>query len=406
MLEPLSLIIIDSDPVRRHALRELLKDAESVRVEAEAADPESGYHLVNQLKPAIVIFDLGTPPDPGFAVIDRLLLASPQSAIFVSADGQRSETILRAVRAGAQEFLVRPVNKKDLMAAVQRIARQRALAAADAPSRGKVITLFGCKGGRGTTVLALNLAAALAKATAAGSVVAVDLNLHAGDLAILLNLKPSYTIHDATANMERIDALFLKSLLCEHASGVSLLAAPQKIEEAERIQPLRITQLLTLLKMSFAHVVVDTAATYDERTFAALDVADELLLVVTPDFTSLYHTQRCLALFDRLAYKPEKITILLNRCPAASGKAAKMAEEVLKRRVSWEFPEDKAVMPSLVAGEPLAHTAPNSPLGARFRALAGHLAGKRAPDLTQPQAPRGLRRLFGLRSVSVPQGQA
>jgi pilus assembly protein CpaE len=397
MSGPLSVVIIDSDPVRRHALRELLKDkdAESVRVEAEAADSETGYHLVNQLKPAIVIFELGNPPDTGLTVIDRFLVASPQSAIFVSADGQRSETILRAVRAGAQEFLVRPVSKKDLLAAVQRIARQRALAAADAPSRGKLITVFGCKGGRGTSVIALNLAVALARAGGAGPVVAVDLDLQAGDLSLLLNLKPPYTIHDALANMDRVDALFLKSLLCEHPSGLSLLAAPQKIEEAERIQPLRIAQLLTLLKVNFGYVVVDTPPSYDERTFAALDFADELLLVAAPDVTSLYHTQRCLALLDRLAYNPDKIRILLNRCPPPSAKAAKTAEEVFKRPIFWDCPEDRAVLDSVIAGEPLVVSAPNSPLAARFQALAGQVAGKKGAALLPPQAPTGLlRRLF------------
>ena len=405
MSEPLSLVIIDSDPARRHALRELLKDAESVRVEAEAADPETGYHLVNQLKPAIVIFELSNPPDASLAVIDRSLVASPQSAIFVSADGQRSETILRAVRAGAQEFLVRPVSKKDLLAAVQRIARQRALAAADAPSRGKLITVFGCKGGRGTSVIALNLAVALARAGGAGPVVTVDLDLQAGDLSLLLNLKPSYTVHDALANMDRVDALFLKSLLCEHPSGLSLLAAPQKIEEAERIQPLRVTQLLTLLKVNFAYVVVDTSPTYDERTFAALDVTDELLLVAAPDFTSLYHTQRCLSLLDRLAYNPEKIRILLNRCPPPSAKAAKAAEDVLKRPIFWDCPEDSAVLDSVIAGEPLVVSAPNSPLGARFRALAGQVAGRKGSDLMQPQAPTGLRRLFRARPATASRAQ-
>jgi len=399
MSQSLSLLIIDSDPTRRHAFRELLKDNQSVRVEAEAADPETGYQLVNQLKPAIVILDLGNPPDPGLAVVERLLVASPQSAIFVSADGQRAETILRAVRAGAQEFLVRPVSKKDLTGAIQRIARQRALAVAGPAARGKLITMFGCKGGRGTTVIALNLAVALAKGSGA-PVVAVDLDLPAGDLSLLLSLKPSYTIYDAVANMDRVDALFLKSLLCDHPSGVSLLAAPHRIEEGDRILSLQISQLLSLLKASFPYVVVDTSPTYDERIFAALDAADELLLVTAPDFSSLYHTQRCLDLFDRLAYSPEKIKILLNRCPSPHGKATKMAEDVLKRAVLWEFPEDEAVMASLLAGEPLVRARTNSPLAARFMALAEHLNGKKGPAAKQPQSPKGLRSLFRARTIN------
>ncbi len=399
MAEPLSLLIIDSDPMRRHTLRELFKDSELVHVEAEAEDPETGYHLVNQLKPAIVIFDLGNPPDPGFAVIERLLVASPQSAIFVSADGQRAETILRAVRAGAQEFLVRPVSKKELLGAVQRVARQRALAAADTGTKGKVITLFGCKGGRGTTVIALNLAVALARGRE-GRVVAVDLDLQGGDLTLFLSLKPSYTIHDAVANMDRVDALFLKSLLCDHPTGVSLLAAPHRIEEADRLLPLRISQLLSLLRASFAYVVVDTSPTYDERTFAALDAADELLLVAAPDYSSLYHTRRCLELFERLTYTPAKVKILLNRCPPPAAKAAKMAQEVLKQPVVWEFPEDGAVTASLIAGEPLVRRGKNSPLAARFEALAQQLDGKKSSNPKRPQTSRGFRSLFQARALN------
>ena len=403
MSHTLSLLIIDSDPTRRHAFRELLKDNQSVRVEAEAADAETGYQLVNQLKPAIVIFDLGNPPDPGLAVVERLLIASPQSAIFVSADGQRAETILRAVRAGAQEFLVRPVSKKDLTGAVQRIARQRALAVAGPAARGKLITMFGCKGGRGTTVIALNLAVALAKGSGA-PVVAVDLDLQAGDLSLLLSLKPSYTIYDAVANMDRVDALFMKSLLCDHPSGVSLLAAPHRIEESDRILPLQISQLLSLLKASFPYVVVDTSPTYDERIFAALDAADELLLVTAPDFSSLYHTQRCLDLFDRLAYSPEKIKILLNRCPSPPGKATKMARDVLKRAILWEFPEDEAVMASLIVGEPLVRSGKNSALAARFVTLAEHFHAKKGQDAKQAQSTKGLRGLFRARPVNVSRG--
>lgn len=400
MTQSLSLVIIDSDPTRRHAFRELLKDNRSVRVEAEAADSETGYQLVNQLKPAVVIFDLGNPPDPGLDVVERLLIASPQSAIFVSADSQRAETILRAVRAGAQEFFVRPVGKKELTGAIQRIARQRTLVVAGPAPKGKVITLFGSKGGRGTTVIALNLAVALAKSSRA-PVVAVDLDLQAGDLSLLLSLKPSYTIHDAVSNIERVDALFLKSLLCDHPSGVSLLAAPQRIEESEHILPLQISQLLSLLKASFSYVVVDTAPTYDERVLAALDAADELLLVAAPEVSSLYHTQRCLDLFDRLAYSPEKIKILLNRCPSTPGKATKMARDVLDRAILWEFPEDGAVMASLIAGEPLVRSGKPSALAARFMALAEQFYAKSGPDAKQAQTAKGLFGLFRARSINV-----
>jgi pilus assembly protein CpaE len=393
MSTPLSVLLIDSDPLRRHALRDLLKDHDGVRVEAEAADPETGAHLVSQIKPGIVLFDLGTPPDPGLALIERLVAASPQSAIFVTADAQRAETILRAVRAGAQEFLVRPVSKKELLGAVHRIARQRALVSSDSAPRGKVVTVFGCKGGRGTTVLALNLAVALARHQA-GPVVAVDLDLQAGDLSLLLNLKPAYTIYDAVVNMDRLDAVFLKSLLCEHPSGVSVLAAPLKLEEADRISPLRISQLLSLLKASFAYVVVDTPPTYDERTLAALDAAGELLLVVAPDVASLYHAQRCLDLFDRLAYPPANVKLLLTRCPAPNGKATKVVQEVLKRSVLWDFPEDEAVVASLISGEPLASGGASSPLASRFMVLAAQVDRRKGSNAIQRQTSNGFRRFL------------
>ena len=399
MSDTLPVLIIDRDPARRRALRELLADTATVRVEAEAADPETGYQLVNQLKPAIVIFDLGSPPDPDLALVERLLVASPRSAVFVSAEGQRAETILRAVRAGAREFLVRPVSRTDLIAAIQRVARQRALASAESASRGKVITLFGCKGGRGTTVLALNLAVALAQSGAPA--VGVDLDLQAGDLGLFLSLKPSYTISDAVENLDRLDALFLKSLLCHHPSGLSVLAAPEKIEEIDRITPLGISQLLTLLKASFAYVVVDTAPTYDERLFSVFDATDELLVVVSPDFSTLYHARRCLDLLDQVGYGPDKIKVLLNRCALPLGKAVKMAEEVLHRPVFLDFPEDGTVMASVLANAPLARNGTNSPFGTRVSALATKLDRRSRGAVPEPHASKGLLGFFRARPASI-----
>ena len=399
MAKPLSVVIIDRDPACRHAIRDLLKGNDTARVEAEAEDTKTGHDLVDQLKPAIVIFGLSNPPASGFTVIEQFRVTSPESALFVIADGERVETILRAMRAGATEFLIRPVSQKDLFAAVHRIARQRAVAAIAAPSRGKVITVFGGKGGRGTTVLALNLAAALATAGAGvGPVVAVDLDLQAGDLSLFLNVSPQYTIHDAVANMDRLDAVFLNSLLCTHPSGLSLLAAPQRVEDAHRIPPLHVTQLLTLLRASFAYVVVDTAPVYDVRVLAALDAADEVLLVVAPDVSSLYHMQRGFDLLERGGYQPAKVKILLNRCPAPSGKAVKMAEEVLKHPVFWDLPEDDAVPASLVAGAPLAHVGARSPFGARVMSLAAQLGAVNGSPATPPRASKGVRNFLRLRA--------
>jgi hypothetical protein len=77
-----------------------------------------------------------------------------------------------------------------------------------------------------------------------------------------------------------------------------------------------------------------------------------------------------------------------------------MAREVLKRAVLWEFPEDEAVMASLIAGEPLVRGGKNSPLAARFVTLAEHFHAKKGPGAKQPQTPKGLRSLFRARTFS------
>jgi pilus assembly protein CpaE len=198
--------------------------------------------------------------------------------------------------------------------------------------------------------------------------------------------------------MDRLDAVFLNSLLCSHPSGLSLLAAPQRVEDAHRIPPLHVTQLLTLLRASFAYVVVDTAPAYDVRVLAALDAADEVLLVVAPDVSSLYHMQRGFDLLERGGYQPAKVKILLNRCPAPPGKAVKMAEEVLKHPVFWDLPEDDAVPASLVAGEPLAHVGARSPFGAGVMDLAAQLGAAKGSPVTTPRASKGVRNFFRVRA--------
>ena len=77
-----------------------------------------------------------------------------------------------------------------------------------------------------------------------------------------------------------------------------------------------------------------------------------------------------------------------------------MAQEILKRPVLWEFPEDGAVMASLIAGEPLARGRKNSSLAARFVALAEKLDRKKGSDAKQPQTSRGFRSLFQARALN------
>jgi pilus assembly protein CpaE len=376
MTELVHLVIVDSDEDARRYIREALKAIEPVRVEAEAADLGRVHDLVAQHKPDIVILDLFPSPDHALKLAERLSHSFPQIMLIVTSQDSDPETIRRAMRAGAREFLSKPVQRDELITAVRALLRILTRKTMSEGGGGKIISVFGPKGGAGVTTVAANLAVNMAERTKK-DVILVDLNLQFGNAGVFLNLKPRHSLLDVALHVDEIEPDTLKHSLTRHSSGVYLLAGPQRIEDTESLTGAHFDRIISILRAIFDYVFIDLSRTFDEFTVRALDASDHILTVFTADIPSISNTLRCLDAFKRMEYSPEKVLPIVNRYTNSSSPALEELGKTMQYPLFWKIPnQDYAtVINSINQGIPLSAAAPRSPASQSFIALAARLNG-------------------------------
>ena len=207
-----------------------------------------------------------------------------------------AEVMQQALRSGVDDVVAVSAEDAELLDAIAR-ASARVMArgpstrtrapASSAPTPGRVVSVFCTKGGTGKSVVAINLAVALAKRTIQ-PVVLVDADLQFGDVALMLQLQPTHTIAEAVQAGDRLDGTMLENLLLRHPpSGLLVLAAPTEPSSADQIGRADLTRILDILRERCAYVVVDTSANFAEVTLAAIESSDDILVMAGLDVMSL-----------------------------------------------------------------------------------------------------------------------
>jgi pilus assembly protein CpaE len=239
------------------------------------------------------------------------------------------------------------------------------------------VTVFSTKGGVGKTVLATNLALALAR-DKSRSVALVDLDLEWGDVAIMMGMKPVHTIYDAVQVFDRLDSEMLCGFMERHSGGASVLLAPVHPEDAEGINAARVAQVLDLLRANFDYVVVDTAPSLSEVVLTALDRSDEIYVVTMMDVASVKNTRISLQKLTQLGYDPARVRIILNRADSKVLLQPSEVEEAIGGTVVARIPSDRIVPLSVNKGVPVVVDAPKSAVARCIDALADSAARREA----------------------------
>ena len=309
--------------------------------------------------PSIILLDANAPKMDGYQVAGKIRAEEGRAAhvpiIMLGAETDIEHKI-RGLRAGADDYLVKPFHSAELL------ARIRSLLARFAPrelqtgraSTGRVLAFYGAKGGVGTTSLAINTAIALHKTSSRG-VVLVDANLQFGDHRVFLDLgKDKKGIVDAVSE-PHLDADVLRQVIFRHDSGIGLLLAPPAPETAELITPEAMGQVLRQLEPLFDYIVIDCDRRLDEITLQIFDIADTVFLVMNADLISLKNTSLVLDMGRNLGYHRDKIQLVLNRSSSTTGINVRHAETVLKQRIHYEIANDhKVASTALNQGTPFA----------------------------------------------------
>ncbi len=391
----LRLAIVDPTDSSREALKTMLLGLESIWLEAECSRYDFFIDVVQQAEPDVAIINLDADPDRALELIREVTEAAPQCSVFVVSSSTEGGLILRAMRAGAKEFLSQPLRLEDLVDALNRLRERRFGTGGQKVQNCTVIAVTGATGGVGSTTIAVNLACALAQKETR-SVGLIDLDLCLGDTDVLLDTIPEYTIADVAQNIDRLDFSLLKRSFTKHTSGVHLLPRPVHLQECGLIVPEDLQRVLGLLKALFTHLVIDLSKGFTANDLVAMMAANHVVLVTQIDLPCLRNVVRLLTSFNEVEGLSEKVKIVVNRMGMGDNQISiKKAQETIGREIFWEIPNDyRTVIEARNNGVPLVEFAPKAAVTTAIVRLAEALSGDEPAVQQEPVAPSGLGRLF------------
>jgi pilus assembly protein CpaE len=200
----------------------------------------------------------------------------------------------------------------------------------------------------------------------------MDLALTMGQAALMLNLPLRHTWADlAGMKPEEIDFDILNSIYLKHESGVSVLAAPSKVEQNELITLELVNRVIKLVKEQANYLVIDMPHDFRDTTLAALDQSDEYIAIMAPELASVRAMAGMLDVFDRLKYDRSKLHIILNWTFERKGLARKDIENVLHHPIQLVMPfAPETFISGINLGIPPIIGAQDSPIAALFEDFA------------------------------------
>ena len=278
-----------------------------------------------------------------------------RAPIVILASGEASALLEEALDSeGVADVLLLPQLTDNVVFALRKAghAGRRLVAEGGANSRhGRIITVFSPKGGTGKTVTATNLAASFAKYEGLRTLL-LDLDLQFGDAAIMLGLEPAKTIYDLVVAPGELDSEKLAGYITKHTSGLDVLPAPLRPEDAELVTESKLARLLEVARESYDVIVVDTSPFFHGPMLATLDRTDELMMICGLDVPTLKNVRLSLQTLELLSFPASRICFVLNRANSKVGMKKSEVEGALGVKIGFEVPSDRAVPLGVNRGAP------------------------------------------------------
>ena len=376
------ILLVDDDPMILRLVKMMLD-----RAGHEVQTAANGLDAVTRAKawrPEVIVMDVMMPELSGYDAA-RLIRQHPPTAvtpiIFLTAQDTLDEKI-KGFEAGADDYMTKPFEPPELLLRVEvQIKRVHAIAAAAAASvqvkkkAGYLVACFSLRGGSGVSVLATNLAVALAQIWNQPCVL-LDLALVAGHSALLLNLAPKRAWSDlAHFSPGEYEPELMEDHFLTHISGVKLVASPLRSEDAERVELGHVQAALGVLRPSYDYIVADLAHDFRENTLAILDAADVILMPFAPDLASVRSAAAALGVFHTLQYPPTKLRLVLNWTFPKHGLPQANIERTLSHKIDLVIPYDpERMVRSVNLGQPLTIKDANNPVGMLLEDFAFRLS--------------------------------
>lgn len=373
MAEKVRVLIVDDVSETRENVRKLLQFETDIEVVGAARTGKEAVQLTFEIKPDVILMDINMPDMDGITATETIRQRDQAVQIVILSVQGDPNYMRRAMLAGARDFLTKPPMADELISAIRRAGQMahsvraqsvqiESVAASSASggkqgafsglADGRVIMVYSPKGGTGVTTLAVNLAVTLHNDETRA--VLVDAKLQYGDVAVFINEQGKNTILDLVSRVDELDQEVAESVMIKHAaSGLHVLAAPSRPEDAEQVNAGQFIKLIKYLRQQYAYVVIDTSNALDEVTLAALDNCDLVTLIVNQDIPAIKNCRSFLDLLDTIGFQRARVCFVMNKYDKRISITPEKVGENLKQAIVGVVPlDERVVIPSVNRGIP------------------------------------------------------
>jgi len=386
------ILVIDDEPINHQLVARAL-----VTLQCELHYAENGKNGISQarsLKPDAIITDVMMPDITGYEVT-RILRREPQFAatpILVLTAQSGLQDKLKSFEVGADDHLTKPFEAAELAVRVAALLRRAEVAKSSrmeavGHEEARMIAIHSLRSGIGSSSLAVNLGVGLSVLWRKPTLL-LDLTMTAGQVALMLNMTLKRTWADlAHFGPGDLDAEALNSVIGTHDSGLHFIAAPTFPSEAETIRGETLGAALRLAKSQYEYVVADLPHDFSDATLQALDAADMILMLASPDMASIRAVTAALDTYDKLDYPKDKIKFVLNAVFPQSSLSKDKLEAALGMNAFVTIPYTRNVLVDAInLGQPVVIHKPDLAISNLLEDLAFHIS-KDAHRKAKPEQP-------------------
>lgn len=386
------ILVIDDDLIYHKMVARALETANYQMHFAE--NGAQGLELARRHRPDLIITDVMMPDITGYEVA-RLLRREPafaQTPILVLTAQTGLQDKLKSFEAGADDYLTKPFEPAELAARVTALLRRAETLRTSEPAaarteNARLIVVHSLRGGTGCSSLAVNLAVGLFSLWKSPTLL-VDLTMTAGQVALMLNMTLKRTWADVSRfTPETLDPDILGSIVCKHESGVAFIAAPTYPTEADALTGAILSAALKVYREQYDYIIADLSHDFSDITLQALDVANMIIMVASPDMASIRAVAAALDTYKKLNYPTEKIKLILNATFPRHGLSKEKIESAISFPVTLTIPYTPDLFVEAINyGQPLVSSKPDEPVSGLLEDLAFFLS-REAQKKSKPENP-------------------
>jgi pilus assembly protein CpaE len=373
---PIRILVAVEHGLNQEGVRTTLSIEPDVQVVGLVDGFDQQAPTVYEIPADVTVVACSAQTGEALAFIGEAVARQPDRPLVVVCDGSPNGFVRRAFEAGADDIVTMPpagtvpdsAVQAQLLFSLEKAVARRSSAALAGRQLGGMITVLGPKGGIGKTLTATNLGASLADR--GQKVVLVDIDLQFGDVGLALGLAPETTIWDLATSDGSLDEEKIEAYLTHHKSGMRVLLAPSRPDQAAAVTVDFLRNLYSFLRGSNDFVIVDTPPGFTPEVISSIDSSTDVCLVGTLDSLSLKNARLGLETLGLMGFDNAHIRMVLNRADSRVGISHGDVAAIIGRSADVLVPSHRDIARSVNEGTPIAIADRRSEAARAFHGLA------------------------------------